>query len=349
MSSPTKTQEFSGGKYGTTALRFSSTGRLLGATNEDGGVRVWDVLNGTARFERHFNDYEATALAFSPDEKLLAVGSCDTKIRLLNANSGDLITTLITHYSPIYGLHFLGEYPHLLASHACDPVDRRICLWDLNAYLIGGENSLEPLILEGHTDAVNEIEFVENGQILLSVSGDGTAQVWNLGSLECATITDGWHSSTMALSSDQKVLALSGDNEIRLYRVPEMTLTATLKGHSDRVWCLAFSDDDKRLASGSYDKTVTMWDVETGKLLQNYAGHRSGVATVQFVPSSYEIVSAGFHTDKSVYLWGDHNYILEANAAEAKTDLTPNGKTLGVGGCFGGTISLWNVHSNDVK
>ena len=46
-----------------------------------------------------------------------------------------------------------------------------------------------------------------------------------------------------------------------------------LEGHADSVWSVAFSHDSRWLASSSGDKTLRLWDTETGELLQVLKGH----------------------------------------------------------------------------
>ena len=45
-----------------------------------------------------------------------------------------------------------------------------------------------------------------------------------------------------------------------------------LDGHTDQVTSTSFSLDGKRIVSGSLDKTVKIWDVETGALVRNLPG-----------------------------------------------------------------------------
>ena len=54
---------------------------------------------------------------------------------------------------------------------------------------------------------------------------------------------------------------------MKLWNVENTELVRTLKGHGDYVRSVAFSPDGKRLASGSYDSTVKVWDVATGTLV----------------------------------------------------------------------------------
>lgn len=54
----------------------------------------------------------------------------------------------------------------------------------------------------------------------------------------------------------------------------------TFKGHSNGVMCLQF--DDTILASGSYDSTIKLWNIETGEEIRTLTGHELGVRCLQF-------------------------------------------------------------------
>lgn len=56
--------------------------------------------------------------------------------------------------------------------------------------------------------------------------------------------------------------------------------TRIFKGHTDGIICLQF--DDSMLATGSYDTTIKIWDMETGRDIRTLSGHTLGVRTLQF-------------------------------------------------------------------
>jgi hypothetical protein len=58
-----------------------------------------------------------------------------------------------------------------------------------------------------------------------------------------------------------------------------------LKGHMARIRCLDWSRDSRRIVSGGNDKTIRLWDVESGKTLQTFAGHTDSPATPRHTAS----------------------------------------------------------------
>lgn len=71
----------------------------------------------------------------------------------------------------------------------------------------------------------------------------------------------------------------------------------TFKGHTNGVTCLQF--DDNILATGSYDATIRIWNIETGEVLTTLRGHTSGIRTLQFDDS--KLISGSF--DKTIKIW----------------------------------------------
>jgi eukaryotic-like serine/threonine-protein kinase len=79
------------------------------------------------------------------------------------------------------------------------------------------------------------------------------------------------------------------------------TLLCTYRGHTHRVHAVAWSPDGSRLASGSRDKTVQVWEATTGKLLCSLVGHTDQVHAVAWSPDGRRLASAG--ADGTVRVW----------------------------------------------
>src|SRR5207249_2301563 len=66
----------------------------------------------------------------------------------------------------------------------------------------------------------------------------------------------------------------------------------SLAGHKGDVVVVAVSADGTRIASGSDDKTIKVWDAKTGKELMTLTGHESGVVSLAIAPNATLLASA---------------------------------------------------------
>lgn len=79
-------------------------------------------------------------------------------------------------------------------------------------------------------------------------------------------------------------------------------MNGPLTGHAGGVVALAFSPDERLLVSGSYDKTVRIWDTETGRdVFGALEGHTGMVGAVAFSQHGRQVAS-GSH-DSTIRVW----------------------------------------------
>jgi WD40 repeat protein len=78
-------------------------------------------------------------------------------------------------------------------------------------------------------------------------------------------------------------------------------LIRTLSGHRDWVSSVAICPDSRHALSGSGDRLLRLWDLQTGQLLRTLAGHEDGVSSVAVSPDGRQAVS-GSH-DRTLRLW----------------------------------------------
>jgi F-box/WD-40 domain protein MET30 len=75
--------------------------------------------------------------------------------------------------------------------------------------------------------------------------------------------------------------------------------TRTLKGHTNGVMCLQF--DDRIIMTGSYDATVKVWDIKTGKEIRTLTGHTAGIRCLQF--DDTKLITGSLDNTIKVWNW----------------------------------------------
>merc|ERR1712056_3067 len=74
-----------------------------------------------------------------------------------------------------------------------------------------------------------------------------------------------------------------------------------LNGHGECVACVTLSSDGQFALSGSWDKTMRLWDLNTGATARTFQGHTKDVFSVAFSGDNRQIVSGS--RDKTIKLW----------------------------------------------
>jgi WD40 repeat protein len=128
---------------------------------------------------------------------------------------------------------------------------------------------------------------------------------------------------------------------------PSWSPIHTLTGHSDWVRALAISSDGETLVSGSFDKTIKLWQLSTGQLTHTCSEHSKGVLCVAISPDGQTLASGSF--DETIKLWrldtGELIHTLTGHTGSVRSlAISPNSQLL-ISGSFDKTIKLWELET----
>ena len=140
---------------------------------------------------------------------------------------------------------------------------------------------------------------------------------------------------------------LSGD----LWTKPTWDLERTIAAHADWVRCLSFTPDSAQLISGSFDKTIKLWQLDTGEVIETLTDdRRKGVFALAVSPDGKLLASGSW--DERIELWDLETgkllqHLTHHQASVRSLAISPDSKTL-VSGSFDRTIVLWSLPDGKV-
>lgn len=126
-----------------------------------------------------------------------------------------------------------------------------------------------------------------------------------------------------------------------------MKLLRTLHGHADLVYGIAFSPDGKKIASCSGDKTIKIWETDSGKKVFTLKGHEGQISCIAFSPDGKKMVS-GSH-DETIKIWETDSGKNMATFASHKSrvysvSFSPDSKKI-ISGGDDKSIKIWDADS----
>ena len=284
------------------------------ASGSRGEIKLWDLTKG--ELITTLSEYpwivsglvdEVKTFAFSDDGQLLVSGGADSTIKIWHVGARDLIDILHKHNGIVRCVAFTPDTKMLVTGGD----DRKILFWDLVERLVVGTLSLD--------------DNAAHALVISSVS---------------ARFPEGM----------EKILVTGSYRKIKIWRINcegkenlDIQLLYSFTAHSHIVTCLTISADGKYLISGSRDKTIKIWNLETAELLHILKGHRDGVDAIALSPDG-EIIASG-SADNTIKIWHLQTGKLLAtfrghSSAVTALLFTPYGNKL-ISGSLDCTIKIW--------
>jgi len=286
------------------SVAISPDGQILASGSVDNTIKLWSLSNGKPLRTLSGHSSKVRSLAISPDGQKIVSGSWDGTIKLWNLQTGQLLKTLSGHTDGVLSVAISRDGQTLASSSA----DKTIKLWNLQTGQL-------LRTLSGHSGWVYSVAISPDGQTLANGSDDRTIKLWHLptGTL-ITTLSDpsGNVVRSVAFSPDGKTLVSGSFNTINLWKLGNLLTgckvarscvpTQTLPGNLGIVESLAISPDSQTLASGSKDKTIKLWNLQTGKLRGTLSNPSEKVDSLSFSPDGKTLVTGGSE-EGTIEIW----------------------------------------------
>jgi hypothetical protein len=258
---------------------------------------------------------EVNSVAYRPDGRRIISGSCDSTIRIWDAESGRELQTLTGYTGTVWAVAYSPNGCRIASGsnyrHEDDFQPYTFLIWDAETGRL-----LQDLTGQGQPHEVHSVAYSPDGRRIASGSFDDTIiKIWDAESGRLLQTLTGHTDEVQCVEyspDGRRIASGSFDGIIRIWDAETGRQLRTLMGHTDIVHSVAYSPDGRRIASGSgfhsYDEeklpddTVRIWDAETGLLLQILKGHTDNVYSVAYRPDGRRIVSGS--VDNTIKIWG---------------------------------------------
>ncbi len=317
------------------SVAISPDGKRIVSGSGDATLRVWDAQTGQELFPLKGHTRAVYCVAFSPDGKRIVSGSGDRTLLLWDAQTGQELFPLKGHTDGVTCVAFSPDGKRIVSGSG-DPTLR---VWDAQTgqelFPLKGHTRR---VLRGVQPGRQTHRLGELGRDVAGVGrpdGPGTVptqgthgrrvqrgvqpgrQTHRLGELgrDVAGVgrpdgpgtvpSQGTHGHRLQRGVQPRRqthrLGERGRDGAGVGRPDGPGIVSHSRGTRGAVYGVAFSPDGKRIVSGSGDRTLRLWDAQTGQELFPLKGHTDRVSSVAFSPDGKRIVSGS--GDRTLRVW----------------------------------------------
>jgi WD40 repeat protein len=143
------------------------------------------------------------------------------------------------------------------------------------------------------TTAVRFMTMLASHGLMAWVTQNNILTIWPITRPTATRISLKSPCRSLAFSPDGKLLAATSDWKVLVFDVESRQERFDLTGHKGIVSQVAFSPDGRLMMTGSWDKTVKMWNAANGRELASFAWPVGRVSGVVFAPDGMRAAAAG--------------------------------------------------------
>ena len=284
-------------------IAVSPNRREIATAGDDGVIRLWDAAS--FRLTRVLRGHAGAvyALDYWTDSTQLASAGWDGKVKVWDLGSDGRSLTFDAGAKQ-FAVAFAPEASlKYLASAGEDGIVR---IWNLATRELA-KSKLDHPSGDPARAAVRSLSYAPSGSgEFVSAGYDGKIRFYRTSGAIDAKDAYGRKALRVAYSPDgTRVVTAGSDAELGSAKVWDVRsgTSRLLAGHRDYVVSASWSADSKRIVTGGggRDKSVNVWDADSGRLLASFAGHQEDVEAVAFFPGGTRLISAS--EDKTIKVW----------------------------------------------
>ncbi|CAC5360920.1 unnamed protein product [Mytilus coruscus] len=271
-------ESFRGTYKPITDVRISSDETLIYSCS-DNMLKVWSLHK---KYTNNSNDvkHSSTVTCIHAWDGIAATGSESGVIKVWNMEQVVLRDSYSKHTSSITCLQVSYDSRFIVSGSR----DKTICVYDMTMQTV-------VTFYEEHKAPIQALCIFTDDSQVISMDCNSILFIWKPHTAQTLRSYSNINARFFLLSSHgSHLVTAAGDQSVKVVALEDKTIV-TYINHAEHVTCLACSVDDKFMVTGSSDKTLRIWEMFTGKLIQVLVQHTAIVCSVAIGDDNENVVS----------------------------------------------------------